>query len=122
MKCPRCQQDNQPQAKFCLECGARFRTIDEDRGSDASYTVHSAPNSQVEQQTTAGSSVTSSSAIDVQPVLAAIARSAAQLCEAGDALIYVVDRNQHRLIAKYGRVPQPQRVGDSHPIRRDTPL
>jgi len=24
MKCPRCQQDNPPQAKFCLECGARF--------------------------------------------------------------------------------------------------
>src|SRR3989449_259913 len=23
MKCPRCQQENPPQAKFCLECGAR---------------------------------------------------------------------------------------------------
>ena len=22
MKCPRCQQDNPPRAKFCLECGA----------------------------------------------------------------------------------------------------
>jgi len=22
MKCPRCQQENPPQAKFCLECGA----------------------------------------------------------------------------------------------------
>jgi len=24
MKCPRCQHENPPQAKFCLECGARF--------------------------------------------------------------------------------------------------
>lgn len=23
MRCPRCQQDNPPQARFCLECGAR---------------------------------------------------------------------------------------------------
>jgi ribosomal protein L40E len=24
MKCPRCQHENPPQAKFCLECGARM--------------------------------------------------------------------------------------------------
>jgi len=24
MKCPRCQRENPSQAKFCLECGARF--------------------------------------------------------------------------------------------------
>jgi hypothetical protein len=24
MCCPRCQQENPPQAKFCLECGVRF--------------------------------------------------------------------------------------------------
>jgi len=24
MQCPRCQQDNPPQAKFCLECGNRL--------------------------------------------------------------------------------------------------
>ena len=24
MKCPRCQHENPPQAKFCLECGTRF--------------------------------------------------------------------------------------------------
>ena len=26
MQCPRCQYENPPQAKFCLECGARFAT------------------------------------------------------------------------------------------------
>jgi ribosomal protein L40E len=24
MQCPRCQQENPPQAKFCLECGSRL--------------------------------------------------------------------------------------------------
>jgi hypothetical protein len=24
MQCPQCQQDNSPQAKFCLECGSRL--------------------------------------------------------------------------------------------------
>ncbi len=24
MQCARCQQDNPPQAKFCLECGSRL--------------------------------------------------------------------------------------------------
>ena len=24
MKCPRCQHENPPQAKFCLECGVRL--------------------------------------------------------------------------------------------------
>ncbi len=27
MQCPRCQQENPPQAKFCLECGARLALI-----------------------------------------------------------------------------------------------
>ncbi len=59
---------------------------------------------------------------DLQIVLRAVARTAAQVCEARDALIYLVDGDRHRLVGKYGRVPQPQRIGDTHPIRRDTPL
>jgi GAF domain-containing protein len=123
MKCPRCQQENPPQAKFCPECGTRVRTIEEDRGADASYTgIHSAPSEAVEQQTTAWRFVNTISATDVQTILGAIARTAARLCEASDALIYLVDGDRHRFIAKYGRVPQPQQIGDAHPIRRDTPL
>jgi two-component system, NtrC family, sensor kinase len=59
---------------------------------------------------------------NLQIVLRAIARTAAQVCEARDALIYLVDGDRHRLVGKYGRVPQPQRIGDTHPIQRDTPL
>jgi GAF domain-containing protein len=123
MKCLRCQQENPPQAKVCLKCGTPFVPIEEDPGPGALYAgIHSAPSEAVEQQATAAFSITPTSATDVQPALGAIARTAARLCEAGDALIYVVDGDQHRFIAKHGRVPQPQRLGDSHPIRRDTPL
>ena len=123
MKCPRCQQENPPQAKVCLKCGTPFVPIEEDPGPGALYAgIHSAPSEVVEQQATAAFSITLTSATDVQPALGAIARTAARLCEAGDALIYVVDGDQHRFIAKHGRVEQPQRLGDSHPIRRDTPL
>jgi signal transduction histidine kinase/putative methionine-R-sulfoxide reductase with GAF domain len=125
MKCPRCQQENPPQAKFCSECAAPFKLPHERGAPTASYTdLQRAPSEALEKQTTTSEvfRVISSSAIDVQPVLGAIARTAARLCEAGDALIDRVDGDRHRLVAKYGRVPQPQRVGDSHPIRRDTPL
>jgi signal transduction histidine kinase len=59
---------------------------------------------------------------DLDAVLGAIARTAARVCEARDALIYLVEGDHHRLVAKYGRLPQPQRVGDTHPVRPDTPL
>jgi GAF domain-containing protein/anti-sigma regulatory factor (Ser/Thr protein kinase) len=59
---------------------------------------------------------------DLGAVLGAIARTAATLCEARDALIYLLDGDQHRLVGKYGTVAQPQRLGDTHPVRRDTPL
>ena len=64
----------------------------------------------------------SRSANDLTAMLRAIARTAAQLCEARDALIYLLEGDQHRLVAKHGTVAQPQRLGDTHPVRRDTPL
>jgi signal transduction histidine kinase/putative methionine-R-sulfoxide reductase with GAF domain len=112
MKCPRCQQDNPTEQKFCGDCGT---PLPSPRASAQPAPSHQPTTSAVLPATT-------SSASDVQPVLSAIAHTAARLCEGGDALIYVADRDRHRLIAKYGRVPQPQRLGDSHPIRRDTPL
>jgi signal transduction histidine kinase/putative methionine-R-sulfoxide reductase with GAF domain len=57
-----------------------------------------------------------------EPVLRAIARTAARLCEATDALIHLVDGDRHRLVAQHGTLAHLQRIGDTHPIRRDTPL
>ena len=60
---------------------------------------------------------------DLQTTLSAIASTAAQVCEAGDALIYLVDGDEHRLVAKYGRALRAgQRIGDTRPISRGTPL
>jgi GAF domain-containing protein len=123
MKCPRCQQENPAHANSCLECGARF-IGSQQGGSPTAPDTNRQIAEAVGEQTTTGAVLRdiSSPASDVQPVLGAIARTAARLCDAGDALIYLVDGDRHRLVAKYGRVPQPQRIGDSHPIRRDTPL
>ncbi|MGH7321108.1 MAG: GAF domain-containing protein, partial [Candidatus Rokuibacteriota bacterium] len=52
-------------------------------------------------------------------VLEAIARTAARLCDAHDALIFRVDGNQLRLVAKHGRYRTWRAVGDTYPLRRD---
>jgi signal transduction histidine kinase len=58
----------------------------------------------------------------LESVLGAIARTAARVCEATDVLIHLVDGDRHRLVAKHGRLAHFQRLGDTHAIRRDTPL
>ena len=63
-----------------------------------------------------------SRATGLDPILGAIARTAAGLCEANDALIRLVEGDHHRLAAKYGSLGHFQRLGDTQAIRRDTPL
>ena len=67
----------------------------------------------LEQQTATAEilRVISSSPTDVQPVLAAVAESASQLCGAADALIHRVDGDMMRRVAHFGSVPiVPTRV------------
>ena len=116
MPCPRCQHENRPQAKFCEECGTPL--------TDASSTARSYadPKSEVEslrraltealEQQTATAEilrVISSSPTDVQPVFAAVLRSAARLCDAFDATIFQVDGDGLRLVAHEGPIL-------SHPV------
>jgi len=61
-------------------------------------------------------------ATDLSAVLSAIAKTAAQLCEARDSLIFLVDGDRPRLVAKHGPIPQPQRPGGPPAISRQTPL
>ena len=55
-------------------------------------------------------------------MLGAIARTAAELCEANDGLIFLVDGDHHRLVARHGTIAHPEPLGTRRPIRRDTPL
>ncbi len=112
MPCPRCQHENPSGQKFCGACGTPL--------TDASSTARSYadPKSEVEslrralteslEQQTATAEilrVISSSPTDVQPVFAAVLRSAARLCDAFDATIFQVDGDGLRLVAHEGPIP-----------------
>src|SRR5713101_4990589 len=56
---------------------------------------------------------------DVQPMLAAIAKTAARLCEANDAVIRLVEGDQVRLFARYGRLETARKLGEASPLTLD---
>ena len=62
--------------------------------------------------------VISSSPTDVQPVLDAVAESAARLCGAVDAMVIRVDGGMIRRVAHVGHITS---VSDVRPVTRDTP-
>ncbi len=72
----------------------------------------------LEQQTATSQilGVIASSPTDVQPVLDAVAESAARLCEASDALIDRVDGDVLRRVAIYGPIPPGRRLDETRPI------
>jgi signal transduction histidine kinase/HAMP domain-containing protein len=74
----------------------------------------------LQQQTATGEilRVIASSPTDVQPVLDAVAESAARLCDATDAHIRVVDGDSLRLVASHGSILLPE---EYIPINRDRP-
>ena len=90
MTCARCQQDNPPQAKFCLECGAAFKGPHERSPSAASSAdFERALSAALEQQAATSEilRVISQSPTDVQPVFDTIVRRAARLLDAHTALV-----------------------------------
>ena len=68
----------------------------------------------LEQQTATSEilRVISSSPTDLQPVMNAVAESAARLCDSIDAQIYRVDGNVMRRVASHGSVPVPPPLAD----------
>ncbi|HWP56938.1 MAG TPA: GAF domain-containing protein [Candidatus Acidoferrales bacterium] len=76
----------------------------------------------LEQQTATSEilRVISSSPTDIQPVFAAVAASAARLCEAYDAAIFRVDGDRLRLVVHHGPI-SAHAVGDGPPMVRGTP-
>ena len=63
-----------------------------------------------------------SSPTDLQPVLDAVAESAARLCEAEDAVIIRVDGDLSRLVASYGSIPVARDIVEGFRISRGTPF
>jgi GAF domain-containing protein len=63
----------------------------------------------LEQQTATSEilGVIASSPTDIQPVLDVVVENAARLCEASNALIYRVDTEGLKLVARHGSVPAP---------------
>jgi signal transduction histidine kinase len=74
----------------------------------------------LDQQTATGEilGVISSSPTDVRPVMEAVVKSAATLCEAQNAQIFRVEDGQMRLVARWGPVKSTLEVDEARPITR----
>ncbi|HEV8532535.1 MAG TPA: GAF domain-containing protein, partial [Methylomirabilota bacterium] len=91
MSCPRCRQDTPRGAKFCPDCGASL-------GASAHRSLPTA----------------------VEPVLSAIAKMAARLCDARDAQILLVEGSTLRLVAQHGSLRTTRSLGEPFPLSPGT--
>ena len=91
MTCPRCQKNTPPGAAVCPTCGA----------SVAPAAPRQSPTS-------------------LQPTLSAIARTAARLCEARDAQIFLLEGETLCLVGQHGSLRTAQRPGEPFRLTKRT--
>ena len=106
MQCPRCQQDNPvADAQFCPRCGALVKHAEQGTTPAASYADLQRELTEAREQQTATSEilrVISSSPIDLQSVMDAVAANAARVCGADDGVIFRIDGDLMRPVAVHG--------------------
>jgi two-component system NtrC family sensor kinase len=128
MQCPRCQQENPTSHKCCRECGTPLAHLEGGAQPALSYAdlqreiehLTRALSESLEQQAATSEilRVISGSPTDLQPVLDAMAETAARLCASYDASIFRLDGEVLRLVAHHG--PIPNRLGLVVPAIRGT--
>jgi two-component system, NtrC family, sensor kinase len=108
------------QAVIAIENGRLFTELQEK--NHALTAAHAQVTEALEQQTATSDilRVIASSPTDLQPVLDAVVRSAARLCETVDAAIFRVDGDGLRLVAHDGAIPPTVPVGTLGPAGRDS--
>ena len=109
MRCPRCQHENRPQAKFCEECTSPLKAASLTAPPDADpksevENLRRALSEALEQQTATAEilRVISSSPTDIQPVFDAIVRRALSLCQAINGSVLRFDGRLIHLAAHGG--------------------
>jgi hypothetical protein len=91
MICPRCRQKSPPGARFCPTCGAPLSASARPRRPAS-----------------------------IQPILNAIVKTAARLCDAHYAQILLIDGAQLRVAAKHSSMPRSTPVGGTFPLTRES--
>src|SRR3989441_6287672 len=122
MQCPQCQHDNPPRQKFCGECGTPAAGKPY---ADLTTEIEALRRLLIEarEQQTATSEVLrviSQSPTEIQPVFAAVAESAARLCDAFDATIFQIDGERLRVAVHTGPIASHP-VGEGPALVRGTP-
>ena len=104
MQCPRCQQENRPNATFCDGCGTPLQHPSGSTQPARSYAeVQRSLTEALDQQTATSEilRVIRSSPTDVQPVFDAIVASATRLCEAAFGAAFRFDGHLQTFVAHH---------------------
>jgi two-component system NtrC family sensor kinase len=123
MKCPRCQQENPSDAKFCLACGISLKRANKRDPSEASYAdLQRALTAALDQQTATSEILRTiaTASTDVTPVFDVICRSAVRLFDAYGGAICRFDGELMHLAAVNSPSPAAdERARRSYPCRPD---